>query len=168
MGMLIGNRGRMSKVSKSLAALGSTKKNSVGSSRSPKCKLIECKTFSSSGQDSLSGVFGEGKSAYSQFRNLHHTDIISYLSDDNSNAFVLVQHVTGKTVKSYGWLVDFGHVKTLDYGSTETGVGTASKELVELDQETGVRVSGLDDLAGGLMSGTATTCFQINTHFEVC
>jgi hypothetical protein len=119
MGMLINDTGVMSKVSKSLATLGSTEQDSVGSSRSTKCELIESETLSSSSNDTLACVLGEIESTYGKLRNFHHADIISNLSDNNSNLSILVTHVFAKTVKSNGWLVDLGHVKTLDNGSTE-------------------------------------------------
>jgi len=68
-------------------------------------------------------------------------------------------------VDSYRRLVHLGHVKTLDDGSAEAGVGTTCEELVELDEETVVGVGGFDDLGRDFMSGTASSCFQINSHF---
>lgn len=55
-------------------------------------------------------------------------------------------------------------MQTLDYGGAESRVSTTFKELVELDQKTGVRVSRLDDLAGRFVAGTAASCFQVNSH----
>jgi hypothetical protein len=64
-------------------------------------------------------------------------------------------------------MIDLGHVKTLRNSRTKVGISTTSKEFVQLDQETSVGVCGLDNLGGGLVSGTTTTCFQINSHVEV-
>jgi len=146
MGMLIGDTGTVSEVSKCLAALGSTEQDGVCSGRSTESELIKSEAFSSSSYDTLTCVLGEGESTYGEKGNFHHTYIISYLSYNDGNLSILVLHVLGKTVESDGWLVDLGHVKTLDNGSTEVGVGTASKELVELDEKTVVGVGCLDDL----------------------
>lgn len=164
MSVLIVDTGAVSKVSKSLAILGSTKKYRIRSSRSTKCELVKSKTLSSSRKDALACIFGKGKCTYSELRDLQHTNIVGDLSNNDGNLAILVLHVLGKTVKSNGRMVDLGHVKTLHNGSTKVGIRTTGKELVQLDEKTSVGVCGLDDLGGGLVSGTATTCFQINSH----
>lgn len=165
--MLIGNSGAVSKVSKCLTALGSTEKNSVCSSGCTECELIKGETFSSSSNDALTCILGEGKSTDRHLGYFHHTNIIGNLSYDNSNLSILTLELGGETIKSHRRLVGLGHVKTLDNGSTEFGISTTSKEFVQLDEKTVVRVCGLDNLGGYGMSGTATTCFQINSHFVV-
>jgi hypothetical protein len=55
-------------------------------------------------------------------------------------------------------------MQTLNYGGAEGRVSTTCKELVELDQKTGVGVSRLDDLAGRFVAGAAASCFQVNSH----
>jgi len=163
--MFIGNSGTVSKVSKCLAALGSTEKNSVGSGRSTECELIKGEAFSSSSKDALTCILGEGKSTDGHCGYFHHTDIVGNLSYNDCNMSILALELLSKTIKSYRGLVEFGHVKTLDNDSTEFGVSTTSKEFVQLDEKTVVGVGGLDDLGGDTMSGTATSCFQINSHF---
>lgn len=136
----------MSEMRKGFAALWSTEENGVGSSWGTKGELVESNALSSSGDNTLSGGLGERKSTYRQLWNLKHAHIIGNLSDDNGNLSVLVLHVLRKTVKSDRRFVDLGHMKTLYYGCAELRISTASKELVELDQQTIVRVGGLNDL----------------------
>lgn len=67
-------------------------------------------------------------------------------------------------MKTHWGPVDLAHVQPLEHRLTELGVCPTSQELVQLDQQSVVRVLGLDDLHGALVPHTASTSFQINTH----
>ncbi len=142
MGVGVGNRGGVSEVGKSLAGLGSTKKNSICSGGGSQGELIESNALSSSSDDALTGSLGESKSAYGKLGYIKHTYIIGNLGNDDGNLVLLVLHVTSKTVKSHRWGVGLGHMKTLDDGGAEGGVSTTSEELVKFDKKDVVRVGG--------------------------
>lgn len=163
-GVLVVDGGSVSEVGKSSTALWSTEKDGVGSGWCAKCELIESEALSSSSNNTLACVLGESKSAYGKLWYLHHTNIVGYLSYDNSDLSFLVLHVVSKAVKSDRWSINSGHMKTLYNSCAELGVGTTCKELVQLDEKTVVRVCTLDYLGRGLVSSTASTCFQIDSH----
>lgn len=142
----VGDGGPLPEVCQGLTVLRSTEQDSVGSSWCPQGKLIESDALSTSGDDTLAGILGERKGADAHLGALHHTDIISDLSDDNGNLSVLVGHVLGKTVEANGWGVDLRHVQTLGDSGAESGVGTTSEELIKLDEKTVVGVLRLDHL----------------------
>ena len=58
-------------------------------------------------------------------------------------------------------------MEALEDGGAERRVGTAGEEGVELDQEAGVGVLGLDDLGAGLVSDTASSGFEIDSHVVI-
>ena len=154
----------LSEVCLGLTALGSTEQDSVGSSGCPQGKLIESDALSTSGDDTLAGILGERKGADAHLRALHHTDIISDLSNDNGDLAILVGHVLGKTVEANRRGVDLRHVQTLGDGGAESGVGTTSEELIKLDKKTVVGVLRLDHLHRRLVAGTAASCLKIDSH----
>ena len=67
-------------------------------------------------------------------------------------------------MKADWWLVILGHVKALQDGSAESRLCSAGQELIQLNQQAIVRVLGLYNLHGRLVSNKATSCFQIDTH----
>ena len=156
----------MSPVCLRRATLGSTQKDSVGSLGGLEGQLVKGETFSSGGNDTLAGVFGEGKGADGHLGAFHHTNIVRDLSDNDSDLTILVDHVLGKTVEANWWLVHLAHVKALHNGGTKFRIGTARQEFVKLDQKLVVRVLGLDDLGRDRVPCTASTGFQINTHLS--
>ena len=158
------DRGPLSKVCQGLATLRSTKQDSVGAGRGPQGKLVEGDALSTSSDNTLACILGEGESTNTQLRALKHTDIICDLSNDNSDLAILVGHVLGKTVKTDRRSVDLTHVQTLGDGGAESRVGTTSKELVKLDKKTVVGVLRLDNLHRRFVAGTAASCFKINSH----
>ena len=83
----------VTKVSLGFAGFRSTKKDGIGSLRGTKCELIKCEAFSAVGDNALAGILGESKCADGHLWALDHADIISYLSDNNSNLSLLVGHV---------------------------------------------------------------------------
>ena len=91
--VLIGNSGTVSKVSKCLTALGSTEKNSVGSSGCTKCELIKGEAFSSSSSDALACILGEGKSTDGHGGYFHHTNIVGFehFFEDAENVYIILE-----------------------------------------------------------------------------
>ena len=154
----------VSEVGKGISGLGSTEKDSICSLRGFKGELVECQAFSSGSNNALSGTLCEAKGAYGHLGAFQHTDIIGNLCDNNSSLSFLLGHVLGKSVESHRGLVDLTHVKTLQDSRAELGVGSAGQELVKLDQESVVRVLGLNNLHGALVPRAATACLQIDTH----
>jgi hypothetical protein len=161
----VGDGSLVSEVSQSFSGLGSAKQYGARSRWCLKSELIECQAFSTSGDNSLSGIFSETKSADRHFRALQHAHIVGYLSNENSGLSFLLRHILRKSVKTNRRLIDLTHVKALQDSCTELGLGSARQELVELDQETVVRILGLDNLHGALVPRAASTSFQIDTHF---
>ena len=146
----------VSKVGKCVSGLGSTEQDSICSLWCFECELIECHAFTSGGNDSLSGIVCEAKSANGHLRAFHHTDIVGYFGDNDGSLSFLLTHVLRKSVESHRRLVDLTHVKTLQDSRTELGVGSASQKLVKLDQESVVRILGLYNLHRALVPRAAT------------
>jgi len=161
-GIVDGNS--VSKVSLRVARLRTTEQDSICSLRCFQSELVECHTFTSSGNDALSGILCEAEGAYRHLRALQHPNVVGYFSHNNSCLSIFIGHVLGKSVKAHRWLVYLTHVKALQDGRTELGVGSARQKLVKLDQEPVVRILGLHNLHGALMPRAATASLQINTH----
>jgi hypothetical protein len=160
----VGDRGRVTKVSLGITSSGSTEKDSVGALGSTECELIKSDALSTGSNDTLSSILGKSKSADRHLRAFNHTDIVGDLSNNHGSLTILLTHVLRKTVETHRRLVDLTHVQTLQDGSTESRVRSASEELVELHQKLGVRVLTLELLHGALVPHAASASFQIDTH----
>ena len=163
-GVGVVDRRPLAEVGKGGTALRSSEKDGVRSSRGTKGELVESDALPACGENSLTGVGGEAEGADTQLGALHHADVVGDLANDDGDLAVLVRHVLRKTVKANGRGVDLGHVQALRDGGAKLGVGTASEELVQLDEETRVGVLRLDDLHRRLVARAAPSCFQIDTH----
>jgi hypothetical protein len=157
----------LTEVRQCLATGRTTKQNGVGAGGCPQGKLIKGEALSSSSDDAFASILGERKGAHTHLGAFHHTNIISDLSDNNSNLSVLIGHVLSKAVQADRRCVDLGHVQTLSDGVAEFGVRSAREEFVQFDEETGVGILGLDDFGRGLVSAAAASGFKIDTHDEL-
>jgi len=61
-------------------------------------------------------------------------------------------------------LVYLTHVQTLQDSRAKVGLSSSGQELVQLDQESVVRILGLYNLHRGLVPRAATAGLQVNTH----
>jgi hypothetical protein len=156
--------GPVTKVSEGIARLGTAEKDSVGALGSTECKLVKSDALSSGSQDTLSSILGKSERTDRHLGAFKHTDIVSNLSNNNGSLAILLRHVLSKTVKTHRRLVNLTHVQTLQYGGAESGLRSASEELVQLDQELGVRILALELLHGALVPHAASAGFQIDTH----
>ena len=148
----------VSEVSKSISGLGTTEQDSICSLRGLKSELVECQAFSSGGNNALSGILCEAKGAYGHFWAFQHADVVGYFSYNDGSLSFLLAHVLRKSMEANRWLVDLTHVKALQDSRTELGVGSAGQELVQLDQESVVRILGLHNLHGTLVPRAAAAC----------
>lgn len=150
-----------------LAGLGAAKEDGVGSLRGAEGELVEADALAAGGGDAGAGSGGEGEGADGHLGDLHEADVVGDLADDDGGLAVLSGHVFDEAGQGDGGAVDLGHVQALEDGGAEGTVGPAGEERVELDQEAGVGVLGLDDLGAGLVSDTASSGFKIDSHVEL-
>lgn len=146
--MRVEDRCSLSTVCLGGTALGTSEQHSVRPSGRPQGELVKRDALTASSNDALAGVLCEGEGAHTQLGALKHSDIVGHLANYDSSLAFLLGHVLRKTVETNRRCISFRHMQTLCHGGAEFGIGSASKEFVEFDQETGVRVLGLDDLGG--------------------
>ena len=112
--------------------LGTTEKDSVGTSGSTESKLIKGEDFTTSLQNaSLSGL-GEAKSSDRELGDFQKTRVVSDGTDNNNGLTLLLLGVADDAGDRDRGTVDAGHKETLKNDLVEVGVGTASKEAVQL------------------------------------
>jgi len=165
-GVGVENGGGVSEVGEGSAGLGSAEEDGVGSGGGTEGELVEGDALSSSSEDAGAGGGGEAKGAHGKLGDLHETDIVGNLANNHGNLSILAGHVLGKAREGNGGSVDLTLVEALEDSLAESRVGTAAEERVQLDEETAVRVLGLDLDHGRLVANTATSGFQIDTHIS--
>jgi hypothetical protein len=111
--------------------LGTTDKDSVGTSRSTEGQLIQSQNFTTSLQDTSLGSLGEMKSSNRELGEVQKTRIIS--DGTNNNNSVVTLGVLDNTRNGDRGTVDTRHKKTLQDNLVEVGIGTTSEETIQLD-----------------------------------
>ena len=164
-GVGVVDAGAVAEVGKGRSGLGSAEEDGVGALGCAEGELVEGEALTAGGEDALAGGLGEAEGADGHLGDVaEHADVVGDLANDDGDLALLVGHVLGETVEANGGLVHLGHVQPLDNSRAELGVGTTLKELVKLDQKTGVRVLGLDHLGRALVPDAASASLQIDTH----
>jgi hypothetical protein len=111
---------------------GTTEKDGVGSSGSTKSKLIKGEDFTAGLKDASLGSLGETKGSDGELGNLQHARIVSDGTNNDNSLTLLGLGVANNAGDRDGRSVDAGHKETLKDDLVEVGVGTASKEAVQL------------------------------------
>ena len=158
-----GNTGGLSEVSLAGTGLGrSSEENSVGSLGGSQSELVESDALTTSLDDSGSGGLGELESADGHLGDLEQTSIIRNGSDDDSSLSAEGLHVLDDLRERQRSSVSSGGDQSLNDSLVKLGRSSASEELVELNQQSNVRVRSLGLLSAWLAS--SATALKINSH----
>jgi hypothetical protein len=118
--------------------LGTADKDSVGTSRSTESQLIQGQDFTTSLQDTSLGSLGEVKSSNRELGEVKKTRVISDgTNNDNGLTLLVVFNNAGDSDRR---TVDTRHKETLQNDLVEVGIGTTSKETVELTKRIRVKL----------------------------
>lgn len=139
----------------------------VGTSWGSQSELVESESFTTGSNDTGTSSSGESESSDGDLWGLQQTVVIGdRTNNDNGLSLGLGLFVANKSVdagEGDWWAVDLGHEETSEDDLVEVGVGSASQESVELDQEGKVRVVALGCLS---VASPLVVCLQIDTHCE--
>ena len=156
--------GGRSEVLESLSLMSTSEEDGVGSGGVLFGELVESEALSSSSKDSSASGFGELQSADFQFGDDEKSLVIEDVSDDNKDFLlslfalsVFHQFGNGDGVASGVRLVE-----SLVHDLVEFGVGSASQEFVELDEQAVVGVRG-GRLAPGPLDH-ASSLVKVDAH----
>jgi hypothetical protein len=112
--------------------LGTTEEDSVGTSRSTESKLIKGEDFTTSLDDAILGSLGETKSSNGELGDLQQARVVSDGTNNDNGLTLCGLGVANNAGDRDGRSVNAGHKETLKNDLVEVGVGTASKEAVQL------------------------------------
>jgi len=130
--------------------------------------LIEGQELGAGLGEAGAGTLGEAKGAdLHTLEGLRHGDEAGIIGDgtnQDGGLTGLLLHVLGELGDGERGLLDTSHAQPVGDDLVELGGGTASQELVQLNQELQVRVITLN--LGALVGRGATSGFDINTHLE--
>ena len=123
--------------------------------------------FTSSFQDSLTGLLSDTEGTDSHLGDLKDSDVIGDSAHNNSNLVSITSllHVPGKSGNGQRWSVDLAHEEPPEDDLVELSLRPPGQEPVELDQQSQVDILGL-----GLSSANLSVIlvFDINTHDVFC
>lgn len=144
------------------SVLRSTEQQSVGASGSTQGKLVEGENLTASLLNSCTGGGSEAKRGDGQLGDSQQTVVVcdSSNNDDGLSLLGLVQ-VGDDARQGDGGTVDLGHEQSAKDDLVEVGVGTTSKESVQLHQELKVDVFALGRLA---VCAAHMMTIQVDTH----
>lgn len=163
-GVHVVDGGTVAEVGEGLAGLGTAEEDRIGTLGRAEGELVEGDALSTSGEDAFASGLGETEGADRHLGALEHADVVSDLGHNDGNLAVLVLHVLGEAGQTNWGSIGLGLMQPLENGGAELGVSTARKELIELDEKTGVGVLRLDHLGRGLVPDTASAGLKIDSH----
>lgn len=149
--------------------LGATDEDGVGSSGETGSDLVDGESLTTSSQDAGAGRGGEAESRNGELGKLEETVVVSDGADnDDGLALVrlgrlLVGSSCDDAGQADGRAVDLGHHEASQNRLVEGGIGTASQELVQANQQLDVGVGRLRDLAVPVSNMMAV---EINAHLD--
>ena len=128
--------------------LWTSQQQSVATSWCAKCQLIEGQSLTTCSKDASTSSGSEAESSNTELWNGQETVVIGDgTNDDNGLVVGLLGNVGGDSREGDWWSVDAGHEKSAENDLVEGGLGTTSKEAVELYQELEVDIVALWSLA---------------------
>lgn len=108
------------------SVLGATEEESVGSSRCPKCELIQSQSLTPSLLNPGSRSSGESQRGHREFGNGEKTIVISNGSNHNNGlALVGIGDIGNESRKGDGRAVDSRHKKAAQHNFVEVGLRAA-------------------------------------------
>jgi len=141
----------------------SLKKQSVLASWSSESQLIKSDNFTSSFQDSLTGLLSDSEGTDGHLGDVEDSDVIGDGSNNDSNLVSIssLLHVTSQAGDGVRRAVDLAHEQPSENDLVELGLGPSGQEPVQLDQQPQV-----DVLALGLSPANLTIILvlNVNTH----
>lgn len=152
-------------VSDSLTGVsGTTNNQGVLASGGTAGKLVKGDNLTTGLQDAGSSGLGDLKGSNSDLGDLKQTGIVSDSTGDNNNLVLVILglDISGNARNRDGGSVDLGEEKRSKDDLVELGVGTTSKESVELDQQLQVDIVGLGSRA--VTASNVLLSSAIDTH----
>ena len=117
--------------------LGTTEKDSVGTSGSTESKLIKGEDFTTSLEDAILGSLGETKSSNGELGDLQQARVVSDGTNNDNGLTLLGLGVANNAGDRDGRSVNAGHKETLKNDLVEVGISTTSQEAVKLERKEG-------------------------------
>lgn len=147
------------------AVLGSTEDQGVASGGGTESKLVQGDGLTTSSDNAGTGGGSEAEGGNGGLGEGQETVVIGDGADDDDGALLLLAKVGNNAGEGNGRAVDLGHEKSSENNLVESGIGSASQEAVQLDQELQVDIVALGGLA---VSALDVVAVEIDTHGDGC
>lgn len=143
LGVAVGGAGDTEVLDGLAGVLAATEEKAVLALRLEHGELVEGEALTTGSDDAGTGALGEAEGADAELGALLHADIVSDGGHGHGNAgLLLVAHEEANAADRHGGAVDAAHVHALEDLLVELGLSAASKEGVQLHEESQVRVLG--------------------------
>ena len=131
-------------VLKGLSLASASEEDGVFAKRSDLGELVEGEDFSTSLDDSASGLLGDSKSADSELRNGQHSLVVQDVADNDHDLVPLLGSIgmLGQLRQGNRVAGSAALVEALVDDLVELRLGSSAQELVELDEESVVKIGG--------------------------